>query len=300
MNYEEFKSEVKNHILEYLPESYSNAEVSIHTVIKNNSIHLDGLTIKKPESNICPNIYLNQFFEQYENGKNFEEIMQAVASIRSGSCENPFPEVNDFTCLDKVKDKIHAKLVNKSRNEEYLQGKPFTAIEDLAVIYYIEVEKTENGTASIVITDNMLSLYGISLSELHNIALSNMNSKDAKFLSMAEMLKSMMPGVDDALDYADIPMYVLTNNEKLNGATMLLDTDTMDEIAKKIGMSFLILPSSIHETILVPASIAESSGLKNMAEMVIEVNRTQVAPEDILSDHVYRYSYASHSLEIAA
>ena len=74
----------------------------------------------------------------------------------------------------------------------------------------------------------------------------------------------------------------------------------MDRIAEKIGTSYYILPSSVHETIIVPASITESSSLENLAEMVIEINGTQVAPDEVLSDHVYRYNYTDHTLEIAA
>lgn len=110
----------------------------------------------------------------------------------------------------------------------------------------------------------MLDIYGISVSELHAIALTNMRSKEVQFLSMTDMLKSMMPEVGDTIDQADVPMYVLANSEKLNGATMLLDVCTMDYIAEHIGMSFYILPSSIYETIFVPASITDSNSLESI------------------------------------
>lgn len=300
MDYTKFKEMVAEHILEYLPDSYADAEVSVQTVIKNNSVHLDGLTIRDPGSNICPNIYLNQYFEQYEDGRSFDDIMSELASVRMRSCENPFPEISDLSYLEKIKGKIHAKLVNRSRNEEYLHGKPFTPVADLAVIYYIEMNQSEYGNASVVITDDILDIYGISVSELHAIALTNMQGKKAQFLSMADMLKSMMPEFDDTIDQADVPMYVLTNSEKHNGAAMLLDVCTMDHIAKRIGMSFYILPSSIHETIFVPASITDSNSLDSIVEMVVEINGSQVAPEEVLSNHVYRYDYSTHTLEIAA
>ena len=69
MNFEEFKEYVKDHILEYLPESYSAAKVTIQSVVKNNDWKLDGLTVRNEHSNISPNIYLNQFFRDYEDGK---------------------------------------------------------------------------------------------------------------------------------------------------------------------------------------------------------------------------------------
>jgi hypothetical protein len=301
MNYEEFKGSVKDHILEYLPESYADAEVMIHSVVKNNSVHLDGLTVRIPNSNISPNIYLNQYFRDYEDGRDFEEIMHELASVRIRSDNAEFPMVSDLTCLDKIKDKIQAKLVNKARNGEYLADKPFTEIADLAVIYYIELDRSEHGSANVVITNNMLDIFGITVSELHAIALENMHHhKEARFLTMAEVLKELMHDSIGDLDFAEPPLYVLTNSDKVNGAALLLDAETMDHVSERIGQNFYILPSSIHETIFVPASITDSQDLSSLVEMVVQVNGSEVQPEEVLSDHVYRYDYSTHSLEIAA
>lgn len=99
MNYTKFKEMIAEHILEYLPDSYADAEVSVQTVIKNNSVHLDGLIIRVPGSNICPNVYLNQYFDQYEDGKDFNDIMSKLASVRMRSCGNPLPEIGNLPCL---------------------------------------------------------------------------------------------------------------------------------------------------------------------------------------------------------
>ena len=74
----------------------------------------------------------------------------------------------------------------------------------------------------------------------------------------------------------------------------------MDRVSDKIGKSFFILPSSIHETIFVPASITETQDLSSLVDMVVQINGSEVQPEEVLSDHVYRYNYTNHSLEIAA
>ena len=300
MNYIEFKEKVIVHILEYLPEAFAEADVSIHSVVKNNGVQLDGLTVRLPNSSIAPNIYLNQYFGDYEDGRDFEDIMHELASVRMHSGNLEFPIVSDLTCLDKIKDKIQAKLVNKSRNDEYLADKPFTEVADLAVIYYIEVESSEHGTASLVITKNMLDIFGITVSDLHAIALKNMHHcKEARFLTMSEVLKDLLHDSNGELGFTVPTLYVLTNSDKVNGAALLLDTETMDHISEKIGPSFYILPSSIHETIFVPASVTESQDLSTLVEMVVQVNESEVHPEEILSDHVYSYDYSTHSLKIA-
>ena len=82
MNFEEFKQEVTDRIKEFMPEKYADADVSIQTVVKNNDLKLDGLMVKLEDSNIAPNIYLNQYFEQYEDGRDMDDILAAIADIR--------------------------------------------------------------------------------------------------------------------------------------------------------------------------------------------------------------------------
>lgn len=69
MNYNEFMNYVKVHVADYLPEKFANAEITISQTIKNNDVVLDGLTIHNPDSNISPNIYLNSFYEEYQQGR---------------------------------------------------------------------------------------------------------------------------------------------------------------------------------------------------------------------------------------
>lgn len=100
-------------------------------------------------------------------------------------------------------------------------------------------------------------------------------------------ISSMLPPDEGA-------MYVLTNQEKLNGATALLDAKIMGEISEKFGENFFILPSSLHEVLIVPAR--EGMELSVLENMVQEVNATQVAPQDRLSDHVYKYDAQEQSV----
>ena len=79
---------------------------------------------------------------------------------------------------------------------------------------------------------------------------------------------------------------------------MLLCPAVMDNIAEKVGKDFYLLPSSIHEALVVPDR--PDMEVDSLAAMVREVNATQVAKDEQLSDHVYRYDYDNHSLVIAA
>ena len=82
MDYQEFKDEVKDNIKAFLPEEFADADVKINEVTKNNDTKLDALTVTSPDSNISPTIYLNDFFTQYENGRDMDDIMIQIAEIR--------------------------------------------------------------------------------------------------------------------------------------------------------------------------------------------------------------------------
>ena len=84
-----------------------------------------------------------------------------------------------------------------------------------------------------------------------------------------------------------------TNDTKVNGASEILRDDIRQEIADKIG-DFFVLPSSIHETLIIPKSAGMDR--KELEQMVQEVNQTQVLPEERLSDHVYEYDVKEHEL----
>ncbi|MBQ8666844.1 MAG: hypothetical protein IJ526_08280 [Lachnospiraceae bacterium] len=299
MTYEDFKDTIKEQIKDYLPADYSDADVTITSVLKNNATRLDGLSIRTPKSNICPNIYLNQFFTDYENGRNIEDILSDIARIRQMHDGPANLDVSAITDFDRVRDRIAAKLINTEQNKEYLADKPHRDIADLSAVYYINLGTDTCGSMTTVITNALLSQYGVTVDELHEIAVQNMGSK-ARFCSMFEVLSELMSGSlpQDELCQADNMMYVLTNDTKLNGAAMLLCPVTMDKVAKQVGTSYYIVPSSIHETLIVPFNDALDA--EQLKQMVHEVNSTQVAPDEILSDSVYIYDYDIHRIVAAA
>ena len=106
------------------------------------------------------------------------------------------------------------------------------------------------------------------------------------FQEAKEMAMQMMSDIPDT-------MYVLTNDTKVNGAAAILNDDIRQEIAEKVG-DFYMLPSSIHETLIIPKDAGME--FKELEQMVQEVNQTQVAPGERLSDHVYEYDAKEHEL----
>lgn len=311
MNYTEFKDYVREHILENLPEKYADSNIQIEQIVKNNDCFLDGLQIGENGSNITPVISLNDYFKEYEHGRSMESILQAIAEIRMDYHIPKGFDSSIVTDWEKVKDKIICKLVNTEKNEKFLKNKPFTQIEDLAVIYLIILEEREASSFTVTIHNNLLDGYGIDKETLHQTALSNMEYlMPAVFSTLQDVVKELLiPDIakqfeveeelirgffESMMPESGVTMYCLTNKARVNGAACILNTKVQEKIARQLGGDFYVIPSSIHETLIVPKTTG--TDFRELEEMVQEVNVMHVSVEERLSDYMYEYNTAKHEL----
>lgn len=303
MDFDEFKEKVKDNIKNYLPMQYEKANVSLQSVVKNNDVQLTGLMIRLEENNIAPFIYLDRYYEQYQNGMELPDIMKDIAELRVSSEQSVKLDISRITDFNQVKDNIICKLINGDMNEEYLTDKPYTQIEDMAVIYVIDLGSGAEGHMSSPITYDLMKRYGVDTQMLHEIAIHNLAKSEIVFKSMKDALMEIMfpDGVPEEDPLAEIlsaedeiPMYVLSNAEKLNGAASVLDKDTMETISEMLGGDFVVIPSSIHEVIILPMD--DNVDKDELEGIIREVNTGQVAPEERLSYHAYQYDSGKHAL----
>ncbi|MBR5357019.1 MAG: hypothetical protein IK121_08895 [Lachnospiraceae bacterium] len=308
MTFDEFKQEVQDHIKDFLPVSYQDTQVELKDVIKNNDTHLTGLTIHSGEECISPTLYLENFYQAVESGEHsLNGVMMRIAETYDEAMQNDITKdahelVNNITDYEATKEKIVPRVVNKESNEERLKDMPHKDMGDLAITYHVNLGKDDDGNMSVAISNQMMEKYGVTVDELHDQACANMeNVSPTQIKSMADTLMEIMVpdfaemtdeekeqtkyemGLDGAGEDA---MFVISNSDKTFGAAALLDSDAMDKIEEQIG-EFYILPSSVHECILVPKK--EDMDLETLENMVQEVNATQVSKEEKLSDHVYAY-----------
>ena len=304
MNYEEFKQQVVEHIKEHLPEEYANAEVSIRQVTKNNDTIQDSLQINNENDRVSPSINLNESFKSYERSGDFESELETLANIRMNADPHLDVDINSIMNFEAMKDRIDCRLINLENNSGYLSDKPYKQIEDLALVYCVDLGRNSDGIMNTVVTDSLLESWQISADELDRVAMENLSHNESmEFRSMRDMLKDMMfpdtpdndPSLDLMLPPAEGPqMYVLTSDDKLYGAKFLADTGRMDSIAEKLGGDFMVIPSSINECILMPND--GSIDRKELERMIHQVNAEQVPEKEILSEHAYAYDSQAHEL----
>lgn len=306
MDNREFLNRIKNEILDYLPEPYQDAEVFLMKVRKNNDVMLDALAIRNKGERVIPQIYLKEWYEMYQNGMEMEEILKEIAQVYLSRTPKEADSVSDLLMdYHKAKDFLGLKLVNKESNQKMLKGMICRDMEntDLTAVVCLRYQMEKESYASIHISEDMLSEWGIDGDTLYQEALQNTirknpvvinNMLDIILYNEKEMIEAYQP---DDFYMQPYEQYVLTNKEKINGATVLLYPDVLEQLAKNADSSFYILPSSIHEVILLLDN--HDINAEELQNMVISVNREEVAAEEVLSNEVYRYDKKEHTLSMA-
>ena len=281
MNYEDFCIKVKDAASELFED---DAVAVITDVTKNNGLILKGLTIRHADSRISPTIYLEAFYEMYESGIPFGEIMN-----RLYRCESQYRETDihaeDYLDFDRIKDRLIYKVINYDMNSELLKSVPHVGWNDLAIVFCCVLEGGPGGYATVLVRNSHLKMWDIDQDELYDLARENTPR------IMSDEIKS----IDEIVPYAfaevcpDITpeMYVLSNEHRVYGATSMLYSEHLKEVAENHSGGIYILPSSVHEVILMPEEYACEE--EYMRAMIREINSTEVDLEDRLSDNLYYY-----------
>lgn len=306
MEYKEFCEQVSGQVKDYLPSGYANVEVSISTVEKNNGVKLKALHIRVPEQNIEPTIYLEGFYQKFQRGTSMEEILKDIANLRVRHEIPKQIEVRDLLNFEKAKNNIVFEIVGAEANQERLLELPHKLTHDMAYTYRIMLGQIDSDTnATIQITNEIMENWEMDSDSLHNLAVKNTPKiLGAELFSMKETLirlYSQSPGMveDEMQEFMEfinsaeseglIPMYVLTNTTNVKGAAVLFYPNMLEWLGTQMKGNYFVLPSSVHEVIIVPDN--GEMDFRELKEMVQEINLTQLAPDEVLTNEVYYYVY---------
>ena len=283
--------------------------VTVKDVVKNNGMKLKGLIIQAPHQNICPTIYLEYFYQMYcENQADDDSLKDIELAIfrtylRDGN--NKKIEMSWFMEWSKVKERICCKLINYESNRELLKQLPHIQVLDLAVVFYYSFQDSILGSGTIQIYNSHLEMWGVTKEELLEVAKENTQKLFPCVIdSMMQVVKEMMRAEGlpyDAEDFSatESPMYVVSNKQKEYGAINLFNVELLRDFANtKNKCNFWILPSSLHEVLLVPDD--GNVGVAELLNMVTEVNSTQVMPEEVLANSIYKFVYATGEVRLEA
>lgn len=294
--FEDFEKEVK----EELQRRLGNVKPISDVVLKNNGMKLHALSLTAEGEKLGVYVYLDVLYSKFIKGE--LDILGAVDIIVNQYVEgkNNFAfDVSAISEYENVKKLIRGRLVNTERNEEVLCKVPHREFLDLSIIYSIDLRQSDGkGIGSIRISNELMESCKVDEESLYYQMMENMQeSAEGNVLSMESVLGELCGAIMEAAR-PSFPMYVISNRQKVNGAIEILNRNILEKAAIMLGEDFWVLPSSIHEWILLPMRNKQEDK-EYIRSMVREINDTQVAYEEVLSNNLYIYRQATGKIEIA-
>lgn len=292
LNYEQFINAVAQKVTEEMGVNHS---IVIHESLKTNGVTRKGLTIGEKNSNISPTIYLEEYYENYESGWELTEIVESFIRLyEKAKFEKNF-EVEKIQNFENVKNKLSYKLINYEMNQQLLQNVPYEQYLDFAIVFYVLLETTEHGSATVLVTNDMVNYWGTTKEELYQLAEeSSQIILPPEFLPMRVVINQLIKKRTTQEDLEENCMYVLSNQYRHFGASAILYKGVLENIGNELQMDYYILPSSIHEVIILPVDCEMTE--EELNEMVEEINQTHLGEEEVLSNHVYFYDRITKEL----
>ena len=293
---------IRERIDDFLPEEYRGSSVKFMDVTKNNDEKLHAVVITPEGTNVSPTIYLDQFAEALSKDSISEDevlsdISRAFAANAKGGeslADRAIRSINEG--FETIRDSVIMQVVNTELNSESLADTPHREVEDLSIVYRILLKKEDDGTlGSIKIQNGMLDAWGIREEDLYSAAVENTpRLLPTKVDSIENVLSSILgsPFPMGEGDNNTGMLYIITNEQKVNGAAVpFYDKASMDALCDKMGGSMFLIPSSIHEMIAMPAGESNqiNDPVRAIAEMIVEVNKTEVSDVEILGTKPYHY-----------
>lgn len=312
---EQFAKEVAQEIKKYLPEEYRDIECEAEKKLHNNGIYMNGVTFKNDRGSISPTIFMEYYFDIYNSTGSMDKVMEKIASLATEYLEVDSRGFDDITDFEAIKDSLSPMLINTRENLAMLQELPHMRIEDLSLICRIDVRVADE-VGGVNVTEAHLKEWGIGKEQLFKQLSENMQKQGDYILqdvgSYAEQIigfgvsdRNLLKVPDDYFTGRDEQrasgqgdMYVLSNRGNVRGAAAIVCPGVMEKVSRLFPEGFYILPSSIHECMVLPKN--DRVSLVNLKDLVRDVNRTKVKKEEILSDNVYEYDRERGKVRLAS
>lgn len=279
---------MKHQILEALSKKLGDGfHITIQKVLKTN-IKLDGLIITQEGKAFTPTIYLEPFYEELGSGTPPDDVVGSILQAYSkADVLSEYFDLTPITDFGRARNMLYVQLINRHLNEELLQGVPHALfLDDFAVVVRCTVEMHAEGSASFLVHNGHLDMWGTDHETLLSCALQNTREMfGVKLVKMREVIQKMVPD-EETYGLTDCPLWIMTNNRKLAGAATVLFDDVLKSFAEKHG-NFYVIFSSVHEVLLMPTP--DDSDIDMITRMNQEINATQVDEAEVLGTKAYFY-----------
>ena len=276
----------------------SQFRVNVKDVEKANGMSYRGIEVSDQQVGMGVTINMDKHYKMYLGGKSVDEIADMVQQQVADAFERrPDVDMSRLKDYESLCSNVMMEAVSREKNAEYLQNIPHFDMADLSIIYRLNVGRDRNHDIGVVTVDNqLLSSMGISQDQFQKDVFEQALAGEPPILkSLAEVMDMNFMGDDSQPEGG---LFLATNRDALYGASVIAIPGFLDQAAEKLGGSFYILPSSVHEVLLLRND--EEVNVQEMESMVQEINAAIVSPEEQLSDRVYHYDAQEKVFELAS
>lgn len=288
-----------------------DVEISETEVVKANDCRLYGVSVRFEDMMAGANVYMDDLFEEYQKGADFDEQIEEFVRRCEYALDVPPPLLaqSEDMEFEEVKSRLTLKLLDVRNNLSYMNGKPYIDVGNgLALIAVINCERSITSEWAISVTNDLLDIMDVDKETLLTEAMKNTQELEpAELVSLTEFFMRTVQMGERSTNLLEEEMpdeiresngaYCLSNRSKCQGAAALFYPGVMDRISEVISSGYYVIPSSIHELIIVP----DNSRVKaeDLACLLDEGNRSVVEREDILSYNIFHYDRDKSQLRIA-
>ena len=296
-----FGEELCKQVLSLLGSGY---QTEVSKVRKNNGVVKDALYIHKESCECVPCFYMEELYRSYCLGENVMGLAEHLANIVLSECESVKEQAKQYMKKEWILDKVFLRLVNLERNKQWLKDAVYVEYLDFAAVFYVLAEEGEDGVKSFQIPGHIWEKLEVGTADAYFLrAVENTRRLFPENLWRLEQivtecrLQEVSTAKEDCFPQTELyshRLYMLSNQRRINGAAVLLYPELLKRMGKLFSGSFFVIPSSIHEVLLLKATEGEDTEYLN--RMICEVNEQKVLPEEVLSNHVYFYSVKDEAL----
>ena len=296
---EAFYDALKELVTEALGAEYQVERTSVR---KNNGVRRETLFIRAEDRECAPSFYLEELYCSYCMGQPAEALAEHIAETVRREYSEGNREMSHILKKEWFEERLFLRLVHFEKNREALEQAVYVNVQDLAAVFYVLTERDADGVKSFCLPRYAWEQAELGTAEeYYDTILKNTERLfPPKIMRIEEgLLWCMEQEGEEASEWLKQELeavvrenrkpffYVLTNAAKINGAAVILYEGLLKTLAERFENDFWIIPSSVHETLLLLSAEENKEALNKMVQ---EVNETQLEPEDVLSDHVYYYA----------
>ena len=237
-------------------------------------------------------VYPSEYERAFGNDVNITEMGQYLASL----AQDKQAIASTLPVTEKeFREGLYIQVANAEMRKDSLKDMVYDYVtDDIVAIARCRGRVTEAGQASLLVTREKMQKYHMSRGEIMELAYKNTRNQKFEMETLIDCFRGILERegtpkemIDLMAPREDVGVYVLSAKSRINGANVLVCPEALKKSYEKLGEPYYVLPSSIHEVLLVKESCALP--LDEMTELVQMVNKKEVSAADLLSNRVFFY-----------